>query len=233
MAILLNEVSPETYNAYLLDYSTGTPGPNVTYFSSDVSLFFVKFNTKAALRSITMKFEFIGTDEFDTVRSISDFTAALMKSADFKLPDGFCYHCMLSKAGKPSRIFDNIYTADFTFVGYRHLPEKSVSPKSGDYIGVDGNYESSCVLSFRNQSAPSGGRICITSELFNDVFSFESFPVSAIKIDGIRKTVSDANGDNVFGNINLNVFPRLSPGRNKIEYDGVADLIISYLPIYV
>lgn len=231
MAILVNEVRPETYKAYLLDYSTGTSGPNATYFSSDVSLFFVKFATKAALRTITMKFEFAGSDEFDTVRCISDFTAALMKNSDFKLPDGFCYHCMLSKAGKPSRITDNIYTADFTFIGYRHLPQKTISPASESYFWIDGNYESSCVISFRKQSGI--GKIRIASEQFNDTFSFENLPTSAITIDGIRKTVYDENAENAFSHIKLSVFPRLSPGRNKIEYDGVDDLTISYLPIYV
>ena len=233
MAILLNEVRPELYNAHLLDYNTGTAGPDVTYFSSDVSLFFVKFNTKAALRPITMKFEFVGDDEFDTVRSISDFTAMLMQSADFKLPDGFCYHCMLTKAGKPSRITDNIYTADFAFVGYRHLPEKKMAFSSGGYFNVDGNYEASCVVSFRNASASAGGGFSIRNDSYYDVYYFGTFSQTTITVDGMNKKVYDASGANAFSKITMNVFPRLAPGKNQISFGGVTDFTISYLPIYV
>ena len=231
MAILLNEARPELYNAHLLDYSTGTVGPDVTYFSSDVSLFFVKFNTKAALRTVYMKFEFSGNDEFDTVRSISDFTAMLMQSADFKLPDGFCYHCMLTKAGKPIRITDNIYTADFTFLGYRHLPEKKKVFSSSGYLNVDGNYEASCVVSFRNSS--SGGGFYIKNDRYFDLYYIGSFPQTTITIDGMNKKVYDASGANAFSKITMNVFPRLAPGKNKIDFVGVTDFTISYLPIYV
>ena len=229
--IYLNDINPEVYHANLLDFSTGTCGPDVSYFSSKTDLFFVKFTSRAALRTITLKFEFTGATEYDTVKSISDFTACVMKTADFKLPDGFCYHCMLTKAGAAKRISEQIYTADFTFVGFRHGPQQKEPIEQSKSILVSGNFDCSCILSFLPSA--SGSYVQISNDSFTDRFVTDLTTQASVVFDGFKKKVTLLDGTNIFGSCTMNNFPRLANGKNVITLHNVSNVSISYLPIYV
>ena len=232
MAIEINGVPLGTYNANLLDFSVGTPGPDVKYFASPSTLFFKQLRVRQSLRTISLKIEFMAEEEHKVARSISDLTSKLIGDVELMLPDGYYYICMLKKVSAPVRVYEMIYTATFTFIGYRAGREEKHSAD----LNNSGIPESTSLTVKGNYIAPA----TITVTAFPDAaisygsvqYTFDVSSETVICIDGVTKKVTDGYGYNAFKKVDITDFPILPPGKVSIYCLNISHIDVSYRPIY-
>ncbi len=226
--ITVNDTMLAKYNAKLLDFNTGNCGFNNTYFNSDISLLFLQYKSSMSLRSIVITLEFMADNEYEVVKNISNFTAAVRDGSDIVLTDGFSYHCMLKSVDNPKRIIGSIYTVKFSFIGFRHKPAQQIVIESTKEIFVDGNYETDAIIKIAGTYTDLN--MTISNDNFTDyyILTFKN----GITIDGNAKKVTNTDGDNIYKDCDFFKFPRLSAGQNTITLSSTANTTISYIPIY-
>ena len=82
----------------MLDYDIGACAYSNGYMKAPSKIFPVKLTPSIGLRTVVMKFDFMGESPFETAMNIADMTDELQKGADILLPDGFYYWCEFDSA---------------------------------------------------------------------------------------------------------------------------------------
>lgn len=217
----------DLFKARLLGYTVDPHSIGSPHYEAAASIVPVKVVETIGVRPITLELEFEGDSIEDTVRCISNATAAFLKWCDFKMPDGFWYKCLFDSAGSPVFKGGTYATCKFKFVGYRHLEQRTgVFLKSGE-MAVIGNHEAPAIITIENCT----GDITVNGIAVSNV-------KNTVVIDGYAKTVKEYDPEtdswvNIFARCTLTRFPSLIPGPNTITIEGDAVVSFSYTPIFL
>lgn len=217
-----NGIPLERWNAHMLSFSVGVCDFSNGYVLPPKASFAIDLTGDIGLRPIVIDLDFEGT-RYEIAKNVSNLTALLHKGADLFLPDGFYYRCVFSGADAPKEMAPWISRCSFSLYGVRHdALHTEVLSKSGR-IYVDGNRKTPVIISL----TPSVG----TQEMTVNEITVSNVSGS-VTIDGLAKTVM-SGGINKFVDTNIVTFPVLFPGENNISISGVAELKLSYYPLYV
>ena len=222
MNILLWETGFAPYKANIVKYEVGPSSIANGSFIPPKSLFPKMFDSDVGQRQITLRLDFVGTDENDAVTMMSSLTALFRQGVDIKLPDNYFYFCTLDRIGKAFQVAPWIVQQTFTLSGFRHGPLKTHYLSTTGFITVDGNYDTEAIFEISTADLS----VTVNGITINNIGG-------NIVIDGMAKTVTQ-NGINKFKDTNLTEFPRLKPGVNQITIIGDAITVtVKYYPIYL
>ena len=217
---MINDQLPGKWGAEMLSYEIGACAYSTGYMKAPSKIFPIKLVPTIGIRSIVMKFDFMGESPFETAMAIADMTDELQKGADILLPDGFYYWCEFDSASTPARKAPWIEHVKFTLHGVRHSRLEETTLTENGTVIADGNIETPMIVYL----VPSG-----SSMIFQGITIDSSLPVT---IDGIDTTIKDSDGYNIFGDTDMTKWPSLVPGENTITMTGVSSAKISYYPIW-
>lgn len=215
----------EKYRARLLDYKVGAASISNSYLSHTNSVIPVKLKESVGTRIIELYLEFEGVSCNESLISISNMTADLLKETEIQLPDGFYYFCVLDEVSSPILEGDTFYSVTFRLVGYRHLAMQSQTFTKSGSINVIGNCASPAIITINDASE----EVTVNDITVSNI-------TDTIVINGYDKTVmtvTDSSKKNKFKDCNLTKFPMLNPGVNIITISGTATVKVEYKPIYL
>lgn len=219
-----NDVLPESFGAIMLNYEVGATPISGAYVAAESRAFPVRLRGKKGPRTIRMTFDFEADTDYERAVNISRFTHALQKdTVDLILPDGFHYWCEFDGASTPRKMAPWIEQVEFQLTGIRHSAAQQHTLSAPGIIDADGNQDTPIIVTL----TPAEGA---------SVMQFMGITIQGgeqITIDGVAATVTDSAGGNAFISTDLTEFPKLSPGKNQIQMEGVASAAISYYPIWI
>ncbi len=216
----INDQLLNTWGAEMLSYDVGSCSYKNGYIAAPGKPFPVRLAPNIGLRPITLVLDFSGATPADTAFAISMLTDELQNTSEILLPDGFLYWCEFDAASTPSRVAPWIEQVKFQLHGVRHGELQEETLTASGTISADGNMDTPMIV----ELTPTG-----SSMTFQGITISSS---SVVTIDGVKTTVKDALGNNVFGDTTMTEWPKLKPGENTITMSGVASAKISYYPLF-
>ncbi len=216
----INDRLLKEFGADLLSYEVGACSYSNGYVLPSGKIIPVHLKPSIGLRKIILIMDFSAPSPVETARSISEVTDILHSSPEIMLPDGFYYWCEFDRALSPRRVAPWIEQVEFRLFGVRHGPIQNLVVSNGSVVNVEGNIETPITVLIQ----PSG-----------DSMTFQGITItgsSPVIINGLKTTVKDLLGNNVFGSTDMTRWPTLQPGENTISMSGATSAAISYYPLW-
>lgn len=218
----LNGKLLQQYGCELVSYSVGAIQTTDGYIAQSRSYRPVGLNRNYSVRPISITVEFMGVDLRDTTRNVSNLTATLRGDCDLLLPDGFYYFGRLAEDGEPTFNANFIQTITYTLYGYRHEELQSKTLTETGTVYCTGNLPAEV----RFKITPSGSTVKVFGITVTGITS-----IGTLLIDGIEKKIMLGN-TNAFKNSDLDDFPVLQPGNNRIDISGASSVVVEWYPVW-
>lgn len=218
----INGAPLSSFGAALLDYDSGGLSFSNNFFKADKRLKPTVFDPNMPLREVKIKCEFKEATDNDAEAKSSELAFALTKETELRLPDGFYYCGVLTKADKPKRIAAGIFTRQYSIKAYRHGEKETDVITETSVLQIKGNYPAMAKFSIVVSSG---------TEFSIDGIDIIGITGSQIVIDGIEGLITE-DGVNCFEKTNLTEFPILEPGSRTIPIEGTGTVTVEYYPIY-
>lgn len=241
----INNTDIAEYGARLLEYSVG--GTEITrvtgnaYSANIPKLFHTDFGQRQITVTIVFRPKF---QQYDGIVA-KLHSLALQKSAfdakisngvaEILLPDDFYYRCILTSTGSEVTDGESLEVT-YTLSGIRHKPLVKIKGKT---IQCASTVKTDCKITATVGAKWIEGTMMalLINHLTEDYNSFLIKNLKAgdtVVIDGMNCTVTK-NGQNIFGDTNIIIFPYLRPGKNEFEEMTGQDctFVTEYYPTFI
>lgn len=213
----------------ILDYSVGAYSMENSFFKPVNSMIPVRYTPTYGLRKIKVTFEAVADFPKDAIEALNYYHRFYSDWDELYLDDGFVYHVVIENIDDPKMHSQRIVQQTFNFVGFRY----------SELVEETTEIEDEAVFNVSTGDLPCDAFLKI--EKLND--SQESFNVTindivinnitnGAIIDGMRKKVTDLEGNNKFGDTeNLVEFPKFKAYEDVLRVSGKCKLTVMYYKI--
>lgn len=211
--------------AKLLNYSVSGSTISNDYFKGRKSSQLLLMDTEIGVKQLTVILDFTGKTRDHVEWARSFLVSRLIGKHEILMPDGFYYTSILSEAGEPEVISENIQTLTLVFDCVQHKELTKVQLTASGSVFVDGTVKTDCCFEIISTSTKTNFKI-------NGITISKLTANRPFVIDGMTKRVLE-NGGNAFDKTDLIEFPKLEPGNNVITMSSNANLTVTYIPVFI
>lgn len=210
----VNDLDIGIWKARLLEFSPSPYTIKNDTTAGTGTLYPTLLHTSVSPLTLTVVLDVYGRDMPDAERRASDLLLEMSGQCEIGGPDGYYYRSILQSSSR-ARSANWIVTLTVVFQSVRHGTLVTTPlPHGVSTVWCGSNVDTECVLQITAQS----DGVLVLRGFTPTNLRLQLSAGDVLTVDGILKTITDAEGNNRFSDAEISSFPKLSPGTNTVQW---------------